>query len=291
VRRDPRRDAGGRAAARRRWSGPRPAPRGPRRADPAVGPPDRPRRRHPSPRRPRGRPPAAGRTLPGRAAPRAGDDRSRSRVRGARDRAGAPGPGQRAPVDGRSVRARRRLVPRALAGPDRGAARSTRHGGGDQQRVDRAARHVRHATVPAHRRRGGGHRSTPRRARAPARRRAQGSPPREPDGDDGRAAQRDPSDCGADLGRDEQHVRAPCAGDPRPAGGPRRRDLPHGPRRDPGRGARREPAQRPHRAWPGAFGSRRGLRRSLGHLAACPGGIPGWSTNTGPGRDRHRGPV
>jgi hypothetical protein len=209
-----------------------------------------------------------------------------------------PGPAQRAPVGGGSVRARRRLVPRAVAGPGRGAARAARHRDGDQQRVDRAARHVRRAAVPAHRRRGGGDRSAPRRARAPACRRAEGGPPREPDRDDGRTARRDPSGRGAGLGRDEEHVRAPRAGDPRPAGGSRRRDLPHGPRRDPGRGARRERAQRPHRAHPGAggsrrgaFSSRRGPRRSRGHLAACPGSIPGWSTNAGPGRYRHRGPV
>ena len=277
-----------------------------------MGPPDRPRGPHAPPRGPRGRPPAADRTLPGGAAARAGDDRPRSRVRGARDRADAPGHAQRAPVDGRSVRARRRLVPGALAGPGHSAARSARHGDGDQQRIDRAARHRRRAAVPADRRCGGGNRSDPGRTRAPACRCAQSGPSREPDRDDGRTPQRNPSGRCADLGWGEEHVRAPRAGDPRPAGGPRRPDLPHGPRRDPGRGARRERDQRPQRAQPGAGsgadrrgsrpsafgGSRRGAgtgcrgaRRRRGHADAFPRGIPACSTNAGPGRDRHPGHV
>jgi hypothetical protein len=240
-----------------------------------VGPPDRPRDSHPPARRSRGRPAPAPGALPGRAPLRTGHDRPRAGVRGPRGGALAARIAQRPPVDGRPLRVRRGFVPGAMARSGQRAAGSARHGNRDQQRVDRAARLGRLPALPAHGRHRGGSRSRLGGARPPPRRRSQGCPPRKPDRDDGRPAERDRSDRGPDLCRGEEHVRAPRAGDARPAGRPRRRDVPHGSRRDAGRGPRRARAQRPHRPdsaarGAGPFGRRRPWREPGGG-----GGAPG----------------
>jgi hypothetical protein len=263
------------APAGRRRARPRSSLRGTGRANPAVGPSDRPGDPHPPARGSRGRSPAAPGSLPGRAPLRTGHERPRAGVRGPRDGALIAWSAQRPPFDGRPLRARRGFVPGAVAGSGQRAARSAQHGNRDQQRVDRAARLGRLAALPAHGRHRGGSRSRPGGARAPPRRRSQGGPSREPDRDDGRPAERDRSECGPDLGRGEEHVRAPRAGDPRPAGRPRRRDVPHRPRRNAGRRSRRARAQRPHRPdsaarVAGPVGRRRPCRKT-GHRGGAPG--------------------
>ena len=255
-----------------------------------MGPPDRPRRAHAPARRPRRRSPAAGRALPDRAARGPGNGRHRSRLCRAPNRPGPAGPAQRRPVDRRSVRPRRRLVPRPLAGPDRRAARPARHGDRRQQRLDRAARHVRRSAVPARRGRGGRNRSDPRRARTPPRRPDQGGPPRQPDRDVGRAARGDEPGRGAHLRRGEEHIRPPGALDARPTGGPRRRNVSHGHVGNPRRRAGRTPAHRPRRPGRGP-GSRRLEGGGPGSPAVRRDGLPGWDANAGPGGDRRRGPV
>ena len=299
-RRDPRRDAAWRTPAGRRWTGPRSAPRCSRRADPAVGSPDRRGRRHAPPRGPRGRAAAAGRTLPGRAAARAGNDRTGSRVRGARGGPGAPGPANGATVDGRPVRARRRLVQRALARPDARSRDAPPDTGSGINNVSivllgtfGAQRFLLTGDVEE------GIDPILVSARASARRPAQGGPPREPrPRRRTRCSDAIRPDRGAGLGRRRQHVRASGAGNPCPAGGPGSRDVPHGSRRDPGRGARRACAQRADRARPvrrgNGLGTRDTRRRSRGrgpYLVARRGHIAGRSARTDPGRARHRGHV
>ena len=248
-----------------------------------MGPPDRPRHRHAPARGPRGRPRAAHRAVPSRAAARAGDGGSRSRVRRVRGGAGQQEPVERTPGGRRSIRARQRPLRRALAGPGRGAAGATRHRERDQQRLDRAAGLVRRTAVPPHGRRGGRNRSDPRGSRASAGRPPESGAPREPYGDIGCASRRGPARRGAHLGWSEEHLRASGTRNPRQACGPRCDDLPDGPRGQPGRGPRRAYAQRPNRA--GA---------SAGSHARChrpADAIPGRPADTEPSRDRSRRPV
>ncbi len=237
----------------------------------------------PPARRPRGRSRASRRAIPGRAGARTGDGGPRSRVRRARGGARQPKPAKRAPGGGRSVRPRRRQLPGALAGSDRGAPRAARHRQRGQQRLDRAARLVRRAAVPPHRRRRGGSRSGPRGPRASAGRPAEGGPPREPNRDLGCAPRRDPARSGARLGRGEEHLRAPRAGHARPARSARSHDLPHGPRGKPGRSPRRARAHRQNRPGAGAGAHADRHRR--------PGPIPGRRAAAGDSRDRSRRPV
>ena len=226
-RRDPGRRLARRPPARRRRSGPGPAARRARPATAAVGPADRrvvlshPHEDH-----------VAGLALlleRYRVATglRAGDARTRARVRGMVARLAGPiAPARRGLVAGDRLAvdeiAMRVLWPARGCGP----VDTTRRRDRDQQRVDRPARGGRWTPVPARRRRRGRDRPAPAPRGPAAPRPAQGRPPREPDG----------HDPGVRRGRPPEGRRSPRpapatrtgirpAPDARPARGRRRRVL------------------------------------------------------------------
>jgi competence protein ComEC len=111
---------------------------------------------------------------------RAGDARSRARLRGLVGATRRQRHQHRAARDGRPSRRRRHPARCALAGRRRGAIGAARYGHRHQQRVDRPAGRGWRAALPARRRHRGGHRPHPPAARAADRRLPEGGPPRQP---------------------------------------------------------------------------------------------------------------